>query len=75
MRACISQLSMAYWLGPTTVIILSLFFLSQPPFRFVVVVVVGGIISLKRLERGKCGEGETDRQTDRSSEMGLVSHK
>lgn len=69
MRACISQLSMACWLGPTTVIILSLFFLSQPPFRFVVV--VGGIISLKRLERGKWGQGETDR----SSEMGLVSHK
>jgi hypothetical protein len=66
MRACISQLSMACWLGPTTVIILSLFFLSQPPFRFVVVVVVvvGGIISLKRLERGKWGEGETDRQRE-----------
>jgi hypothetical protein len=63
MRACISQLSMACWLGPTTVIILSLFFLSQPPFRFVVVV-VGGIISLKRLERGKWGEGETDRQRE-----------
>jgi hypothetical protein len=64
MRACISQLSMACWLGPITVIILSLFFLSQPPFRFVVVVVVGDIISLKILERGKWGEGETDRQTE-----------
>jgi hypothetical protein len=63
MRACILQLSMACWLGPTTVIILSLLFLSQPPFRFVVVV-VAGIISPKRLERGKWGEGETDRQTE-----------